>query len=507
MDSSTLKIGSRIKVVCRKRPLSKRETSGRHQDVVSVEETVVTVREPKTKVDLTRYTEEHVFNFDDAFDEYSTNQDLYDRAVKPLISGLFENLRGTCFAYGQTGSGKTFTTLGPSGDSAHPALADPGHVDAGIFLKASQDIFDRLGTAGSSGQSGTVRVSFYEIYCGKLYDLLNERSLLCARENGRKEVVIVGLRELPVASVSEMMNMVYQGLAARTTGQTAANLDSSRSHAILQIALGVSGKLSFIDLAGSERGADTMDQDRQTRIDGAEINKSLLALKECIRAMDLQLDHTPFRGSKLTQVLRDSFVGGGQVVMIANLSPSSACVEHSLNTLRYAYRVKELPRPAPFASRRGSLAPVEEEAEEDESDSAAPEGRARLWTPEDDDDEFDPRPPAAPITAVAVATAKGRRGKRGHEELIGRILNEEELLVSEHRRQVDKHVELLQMEMGELEMIERPGSDVEQYVAFLEENLKKKTEMVERLRSRVAQFRGLLREEARMCTTQRVARD
>ena len=101
------------------------------------------------------------------------------------------------------------------------------------------------------------------------------------------------------------------------------------------------GRLSFIDLAGSERGADTFDNDRQTRLEGAEINKSLLALKECIRALDGGAGHVPFRGSKLTEVLRDSFVGDqARTVMIANISPSSSSVEHSLNTLRYADRVK-----------------------------------------------------------------------------------------------------------------------------------------------------------------------
>lgn len=128
-------------------------------------------------------------------------------------------------------------------------------------------------------------------------------------------------------------------LPLRTSGQTAANAHSSRSHAVFQIILRrrgkMHGKFSLIDLAGNERGADTSSADRQTRLEGAEINKSLLALKvrggrvrrgrggqrnaptrtpllllqECIRALGRNKPHTPFRASKLTQVLRDSFIG------------------------------------------------------------------------------------------------------------------------------------------------------------------------------------------------------
>ena len=112
----------------------------------------------------------------------------------------------------------------------------------------------------------------------------------------------------------------------RTSGKTGANDQSSRSHAVLQMVLKHNGneysKISFIDLAGSERGADTMNNDKKTSIDGAEINKSLLALKECIRALDLDKKHTPFRGSKLTQVLKDSFTGNSKTTMIANISPA-----------------------------------------------------------------------------------------------------------------------------------------------------------------------------------------
>ena len=102
------------------------------------------------------------------------------------------------------------------------------------------------------------------------------------------------------------------------------------------------GKMSFIDLAGSERGADVKDTNKQTRIDGAEINKSLLALKECIRALDQSKRHKPFRGSKLTLVLKDSFVGNCKTVMIGNISPNSGSSEHTLNTLRYADRAKQI---------------------------------------------------------------------------------------------------------------------------------------------------------------------
>ena len=103
------------------------------------------------------------------------------------------------------------------------------------------------------------------------------------------------------------------------------------------------GKFSLIDLAGNERGADTNSANRQTRMEGAEINKSLLALKECIRALGRKGAHLPFRASKLTQVLRDSFIGEkARTCMIAMIGPCLSSCEHTLNTLRYADRVKEL---------------------------------------------------------------------------------------------------------------------------------------------------------------------
>jgi kinesin family member 2/24 len=103
--------------------------------------------------------------------------------------------------------------------------------------------------------------------------------------------------------------------------------------------------MSFIDLAGSERGADTTDNDKKTRNEGHEINTSLLALKECIRALDQQKDHVQFRQSMLTRVLKDSLTGDSKTTMIANVSPANSCTEHTLNSLRYADRVKEMRNP------------------------------------------------------------------------------------------------------------------------------------------------------------------
>ncbi|KAL0017919.1 hypothetical protein WJX79_005666, partial [Trebouxia sp. C0005] len=194
-------------------------------------------------------------------------------------------------------------------------------------------------------------VSCFEIYGGKLYDLLNGRKRLNMMEDGKKRVCIVDLKEVEVNDEDIIQQLMEHSNANRSTGSTGANSESSRSHSIMQFCLRKLkdggepgkqiGKISFIDLAGSERGADTYDNDRQTRLEGAEINKSLLALKECIRALDSVARHVPFRGSKLTEVLRDSFVGEeARTVMIANVSPNALSCEHTLNTLRYADRVK-----------------------------------------------------------------------------------------------------------------------------------------------------------------------
>ena len=322
----------KIRVIVRKRPLGKKEIAKNDTDIVEIRNNKqVVVKELKVKVDLTKYVEEHAFNFDLAFDENATNEQIYLQTVRPMIEAAFHKTKVTCFAYGQTGSGKTFTMMGNKKQIP------------GLYLLAAYDIFTLL----QNYQGFSIWISFYEIYCGKLFDLLNERKILTAREDGKQNICITGLTEKNVPDLNILMQIIEYGLNSRTVGVTGANADSSRSHGIIQIKIKDSnlkdfGKISFIDLAGSERAADTIDVNKQTKFDGAEINKSLLALKECIRALDQDKKHTPFRGSKLTLVLRDSFIGNCKTLMIANISPALGCSEHTLNTLRYADRVKEL---------------------------------------------------------------------------------------------------------------------------------------------------------------------
>ena len=343
-----------------------------------------------------------------------------------------------------------------------------------------------------------------------------------------------------VESVEQLMGVISFGLSVRTTGVTGANLDSSRSHGILQITMRNekgqnTGKISFIDLAGSERGADTMDQNKQTRMDGAEINKSLLALKECIRALDQDKKHTPFRGSKLTLVLKDSFIGNCKTLMIANLSPAASCCEHTLNTLRYADRVKELrngpstshandqfdalsrelmlPRQitkAPGSRERSSNHPpksgsrrASKDANRNQiSDSDVPKprefGRPNTSKSSSGPPKNLPRPVSGkrkeknnkPITAEDF-----QKLTESHQKLIDTILDEEDQIVKADQKQINTMMEIGGKEMILLKDVVKPGSDINGYVERLSDLLEHKLEVISVLRSRLAGYLYHLEEE------------
>ncbi|GMI21815.1 hypothetical protein TrRE_jg3792, partial [Triparma retinervis] len=332
----------RIRVSVRKRPLSLKERSKGEVDVLQVAagKGRVIVHQPKTRVDLEKVVESGVFEFDNGFGEDCGNRRVYKEAVKNLVGRVWGGCRGSVFAYGQTGSGKTFTMMGEG-------------EEEGVTILAAEELLDERRRRGREDLD--IHVSLFEIYGGKLFDLLSERKVVKCLEDGKGRVCFLGLTEHKVSDLSDVRRLISEGGEGRSTGSTSKNDESSRSHAVLQFSIRKQkkrrerageefGRLSFIDLAGSERGKDTDKSDKQTRLEGAEINTSLLALKEVIRSLAVGsgTQHIPFRGSKLTQVLKDSFVGEDNCsVMIACVGPGGGDVEHTLNTLRYADRVKE----------------------------------------------------------------------------------------------------------------------------------------------------------------------
>ena len=340
---------SAIRVCVRKRPMLHIEQAALSYDVVSAEtgHFGLTVHEPKTKVDLSKDVQHHRFAFDACFNEADDNMQIYAACLQPIVVGhVLEGGEATVFAFGQTGSGKTCTMAGHGDRSSRDGNA------LGLYALAAEDIMRLAGERGLS-----VGISFFEVYRGLVLDLLGGCARLDTMEDETGHVNIVGLREVKVESVVHLLDIVGSASNIRATGSNSINQQSSRSHAILQVILRepipnvwpIVGRLCLVDLAGSERASESGTNDEQTKQEGAEINKSLLCLKECIRSLDSGKDHVPFRGSKLTQVLKESFVGNSKTVMIATVSPGSSAAEDTLNTLRYAQRVRE------FSSKRSPV--------------------------------------------------------------------------------------------------------------------------------------------------------
>ncbi|KPA76339.1 putative MCAK-like kinesin [Leptomonas pyrrhocoris] len=524
--------GSRITVVIRKRPLNANEQADGLYDILATDPEnnhTITLLEPRQKVDLTRYIEKHRFTYDVVMDDRKSNRDVYEEACRPLIETVFEGGCATCFAYGQTGSGKTYTMLGKD------------HQE-GVYLMAAKDLWSRLNPGHG------INVSFFEIYGGKLYDLLNERERLACREDSRGVINVCGLTEHRVDSTQHLMEIIDYGNTIRAAGSTGMNADSSRSHAILHITIvneknRFFGRFTFIDLAGSERGADTLDSDRSTRLEGAEINKSLFALKECIRALDQNHRHIPFRGSKLTAVLRDCFTGNSRTVMIGNISPASGSCEHTLNTLRYADRVKELKKDKSAHSAAeeimmgqmptehietigisGSFA--QRRAKERVATSSRSSSQTRTREPgtpssklgnsfqKPNDDSYDntlrsnrsfgSRPVSSNSPQQKPyyrATPTHSRVNSGYSSAVptpmadaspydsGDSLDiEEDNLILAHRHHIDSMMELLKDEMTQLNAAENPDNSMTTYCRSVDRILSSQVRRIEELRQRIEKY-------------------
>ncbi|XP_062238098.1 kinesin-like protein KIF2A isoform X2 [Platichthys flesus] len=510
----------RICVCVRKRPLNKKELSMKDLDVITIpSKDVVMVHEPKQKVDLTRYLENQTFRFDFAFDESTTNEMVYRFTARPLVETIFERGMATCFAYGQTGSGKTHTMGGDfSGKNQD--------CSKGIYALAARDVFLMLKKPNYKKLDLQVYATFFEIYSGKVFDLLNRKTKLRVLEDGKQQVQVLGLQEKDVKCTEDVLKLIEVGNSCRTSGQTSANAHSSRSHAVFQIILRrkgkMHGKFSLIDLAGNERGADTSSADRQTRLEGAEINKSLLALKECIRALGLNKPHTPFRASKLTQVLRDSFIGeNSRTCMIATISPGMTSCENTLNTLRYANRVKEFgisPSDIPFSQggqgSRSDLSPTNT-FEYDDFAATSP-SRVKELTVDTNQVMEGGRPNIHAVNQLDLLdeqwlSISPQRDdlkllcEQNEEEVspqlftfheaVSQVVEMEDQVLEDHRAVFQESIRWLENEKELLEMTEEVDYDVESYATQLEQILDQKIEILIELRDKVKSFRSTLQEE------------
>ncbi|KAG6838002.1 hypothetical protein H0H93_008396 [Arthromyces matolae] len=286
------------------------------------------------------------FMFDKVLGHEAQQHEVYEATAQPLLKGLFEGYNATVFAYGATGCGKTHTI---SGNEANP----------GVIYSTMADLFQRIEDRKDDWDV-EVMVTFLEIYNEEIRDLLAEansnapRGGLSIRED--KTVKVVGLVELKPKSAEEVKEIVLLGNTRRTQSPTHANETSSRSHAVLQIHMTQSPRtaalteqrtmatLSIIDLAGSERAAATTNMG-QRMVEGANINKSLLALGNCINALCESggaIRHVPYRNSKLTRLLKFSLGGNCKTVMIVCIAPTSNHFDDTHNTLVYAERATKI---------------------------------------------------------------------------------------------------------------------------------------------------------------------
>lgn len=334
-----------LMVAVRVRPLNGAEVEDAScTEIVHVlDENLVVLKDPnEDQDDILRVnrSREKQYIFDCAFGQNSNQADVYKEVAKPLIENVISGYNATVFAYGATGAGKTFTMLGTD--------SEPG-----IMARALNDLFFAMDKT-KEDMKYKVSMSYFEIYNEMIRDLLNPSSGFLELREDSKGVVVAGISEVQAKKTSEVMDLLMMGNKQRTSEPTAANKTSSRSHAILQVTVTQKsrvkntidefrvGKLFMIDLAGSERAAQTKNRGKRM-IEGAHINRSLLALGNCINALSENRGHyVNYRDSKLTRLLKDSLGGNCRTVMIAHASPASGSYEETRNTLLYADRAKNI---------------------------------------------------------------------------------------------------------------------------------------------------------------------
>eukprot|EP01064_Diplonema_japonicum_P006922 TRINITY_DN1472_c1_g1_i1.p1 TRINITY_DN1472_c1_g1~~TRINITY_DN1472_c1_g1_i1.p1 ORF type:complete len:1188 (+),score=400.85 TRINITY_DN1472_c1_g1_i1:87-3650(+) len=322
----------KIRVYARTRPLVTSEVQRKDRKVLQFpDEMSVVVADEKMK-------EKKEFIYDSTFPEDSTQEAIFEDC-KHLVQSAVDGYNVCIFAYGQTGSGKTFTL---AGTDEQPGVAPRSMSELWNLLNSISGTFDVSMTC-----------SMVELYNDKLYDLLRDQSLdpvrLDIKKDARGTVTINGVVSQGVENLSELERYYHSGQLNRHTRATKMNDLSSRSHLIFSIIIETTnketkqtsiGKLSIVDLAGSERLAKTGVEDPTAVAEAQSINLSLTALGNVISALSSGKGHIPYRDNKLTMLMSDSIGGNAKTLMFVNISPASYNTEETVNSLKYASRVK-----------------------------------------------------------------------------------------------------------------------------------------------------------------------
>ncbi|XP_054916588.1 kinesin-like protein KIF1A isoform X3 [Poeciliopsis prolifica] len=353
--------GASVKVAVRVRPFNSRETEKESKCIIQMSGNTTTIINPKQAKD------NKSFNFDYSYWSHTSPEDInyasqmrvYKDIGEEMLLHAFEGYNVCIFAYGQTGAGKSYTMMGKQD------VKD----QQGIIPLLCEDLFTKISDNTDNSLSYSVEVSYMEIYCERVRDLLNPKNKgnLRVREHPLMGPYVEDLSKLAVTSYNDIQDLMDSGNKARTVAATNMNETSSRSHAVFNIIFTQKrfdaetdntsekvSKISLVDLAGSERADSTGAKGTRLK-EGANINKSLTTLGKVISAL-AEVDSgqnknkkkkkvesfIPYRDSVLTWLLRENLGGNSRTAMVAALSPADINYDETLSTLRYADRAKQI---------------------------------------------------------------------------------------------------------------------------------------------------------------------
>uniref|UniRef100_A0A034VAF0 Kinesin-like protein unc-104 n=2 Tax=Bactrocera dorsalis TaxID=27457 RepID=A0A034VAF0_BACDO len=350
---------SSVKVAVRVRPFNSREIGRESKCIIQMSGATTAITNPKVPINSSEAIKS--FNFDYSYwshdprdPEFSTQEMVYKDIGEEMLQHSFDGYNVCIFAYGQTGAGKSYTMMGKQEE----------HQE-GIIPMICKDLFNRIHDTETNELKYSVEVSYMEIYCERVRDLLNPKNKgnLRVREHPLLGPYVEDLSKLAVTDYQDIHDLIDEGNKARTVAATNMNETSSRSHAVFTIFFTQRrhdnmtdlttekvSKISLVDLAGSERADSTGAKGTRLK-EGANINKSLTTLGKVISALaeiasknkkSKKADFIPYRDSVLTWLLRENLGGNSKTAMIAAISPADINYDETLSTLRYADRAKQI---------------------------------------------------------------------------------------------------------------------------------------------------------------------